>query len=439
MWEGLSEELRKQGADDAFFEGIVKEASALGLMRQVASHPGLWKQPLNLARSGWKALRSGAGASAAAADAYKATKGTSAMVDAAGDLVSHAPTLPKHVPGARSQVFTDAFEAGSKKPLTIAQQESIDGIRGNWRAGQESGARGATAKALKTNSNEAVHNAVYELDAAARKAPPGTPGATGDWAKINKGDYSPIQQKLNLSDETTQAMGNYQNPTATGYAPNIPAATQMDKITGHAADMAAQTGGDVSGVSRYKVPKTVRQGAPANTGHVRFSPGKGLGRAATWGGTGAMLGMAGGPGGMLAGGLAGAGLGLATGTLGTGGAALAGGGLAAAGAYGGYKALTGKGSQTDQYGEPTDRNRAVPFMKNNWAGGIGGALLGMLIANEMGASGPMAMLAPVIGGVAGYKYLPQMMNRWKDPYGVGANSISSGAAQANSGLQLGLQ
>ena len=62
-------------------------------------------------------------------------------------------------------------------------------------------------------------------------------------------------------------------------------------------------------------------------------------------------------------------------------------------------------------------------MGNNWTGAAGGALLGSVIGNELGLDGPASWLLPLLGGAAGYNYLPQMMNSYKDPAGYGANSV----------------
>ena len=139
---------------------------------------------------------------------------------------------------------------------------------------------------------------------------------------------------------------------------------------------------------------------------------------------GGTAGMLGGPLGSLAGAGLGAGIGGLAGTLGPGGAMVAGGiPLAAGGLWAGKKML-GSSSAKDQYGLPEDRHRALPFMSNQASGGVGGAILASLIAREMGMdSGLMGIAAPIMGGIAGHKYLPEMMNKWKDPYGVGANQI----------------
>lgn len=123
--------------------------------------------------------------------------------------------------------------------------------------------------------------------------------------------------------------------------------------------------------------------------------------------------------GAVAGGLAGA----AVGGLGTGGAATLG-----AGALYGMGAFGRNKKELDPFGAPVDRHRVVPFMKNKYTGAAGGALLAHAIARESGLEGPMGWLLPILGGMVGHKYFPDMMNKWKDPRGYGINSIGSGAA-----------
>lgn len=149
-------------------------------------------------------------------------------------------------------------------------------------------------------------------------------------------------------------------------------------------------------------------------GHMRFTPGRGLGRAAGGALLGGMtLGPLGAVGGAAVGGL--------TGTLGTGGTLAAGAGL-----YGASKLLGGGGGKPSE-----DRNRILPFMGNNWTGGVGGALLGSVIANELGLDGPAGWLLPLLGGVAGYNYLPGMVNSFKDPLGQGVNAVPTSHQAGN--------
>ena len=155
--------------------------------------------------------------------------------------------------------------------------------------------------------------------------------------------------------------------------------------------------------------------APPSGGMVRFAPGKGLKRGLIGAGVG---GLTMGPAGAVLGGLGG----MAQGTLGTGGAALAAGGLGAAGLWGAGK-MFGGGGEKDSTGLPQDRNRVLPFAGNNWTGAVSGALLASILGREMGLSGPMSWMLPLLGGVAGYKMLPGAINSWKDPKGQGVNAI----------------
>ena len=108
--------------------------------------------------------------------------------------------------------------------------------------------------------------------------------------------------------------------------------------------------------------------------------------------------------------------------LGAGAGALGGRGLLGAGAgVMGYNAL--KPQARDAQGLPVDRNRVIPGMQNKWTGAIGGALLASILANQMHIGGPMGWLLPLLGGYAGYKGLPGMMNSYKDPLGYGANQV----------------
>jgi hypothetical protein len=130
----------------------------------------------------------------------------------------------------------------------------------------------------------------------------------------------------------------------------------------------------------------------------------------------------------------GAGVGAGIGGLGAGGAALAAGGT---GLWAGKKMLDATGisgknhDEIDINGEAVDRNRVLPFLNNRTSGAIGGALLAMMIARQQGWGGAHGWILPVLGAIAGYNFLPGIMNKWKDPAGFGANSIGGGAAQLN--------
>jgi hypothetical protein len=93
--------------------------------------------------------------------------------------------------------------------------------------------------------------------------------------------------------------------------------------------------------------------------------------------------------------------------------------------YGANKFLGSKPAPT------ADRNRVLPFMGNQWTGGAGGALLGAVIANELGLEGAGSWLLPLLGGVAGYNYLPDLVNNYKDPLGYGNNAIPTSHQAGN--------
>ena len=70
-----------------------------------------------------------------------------------------------------------------------------------------------------------------------------------------------------------------------------------------------------------------------------------------------------------------------------------------------------------------NRHQIIPGLANNYLGAGGGALLSMLLGNQLGLTGPAAWLLPILGGAAGYHYLPKLMNMWKDKPGQGVHSI----------------
>jgi hypothetical protein len=193
-----------------------------------------------------------------------------------------------------------------------------------------------------------------------------------------------------------------------------PVAHALGRAGSAIASGARGVGNAAAWLGRATVPLAKRVGSS-----FRFSPSQ----AVSGGLTGALGGtFLGGPVGTVVGGLGGA----AVGGLGTGGAATLGigGGLYAGKELG---LLGSKKQKLDEFGAPRDRHRVVPFMKNKYTGAAGGAMLAHLLANESGLTGPMAWLLPIIGGIAGHRFFPQMMNKWKDPMGFGVNSVGSGA------------
>lgn len=132
------------------------------------------------------------------------------------------------------------------------------------------------------------------------------------------------------------------------------------------------------------------------------------------------------PGGALAGGAIGA-LGGRYGykNLGLGTAALGAGGLLAG------KHMFG-GSSQDQYGAPANRNRVIPGVNNSLLGGGVGLAMGGLLAKQMGMEGAGALPLMMLGAYGGYKGFPELVNKFHDPQGVGANM--SPYQQMQSGL-----
>lgn len=78
-----------------------------------------------------------------------------------------------------------------------------------------------------------------------------------------------------------------------------------------------------------------------------------------------------------------------------------------------------------------DRHQIIPGVGNHYLGAAGGALLSALMGGQMGLTGPASWLVPLLGGAAGYHYLPKLMNMWKDQPGTGTKAISPEAASFN--------
>ena len=92
--------------------------------------------------------------------------------------------------------------------------------------------------------------------------------------------------------------------------------------------------------------------------------------------------------------------------------------------------LAGKGKDflsniTSPLSNEDDRHRIIPTMGNQFVGAAGGALLSSLLGGQLGLSGPAAWLLPLLGGAAGYHYLPKLMNMWKDAPNTGVNQLPS--------------
>jgi len=78
-----------------------------------------------------------------------------------------------------------------------------------------------------------------------------------------------------------------------------------------------------------------------------------------------------------------------------------------------------------------DRNQIFPGLGNQYVGAAGGALLSAILGSQLGLEGPASWLVPLLGGAAGYHYLPKLINQWKDAPGTGTKAMSPGAAAAN--------
>jgi hypothetical protein len=143
-----------------------------------------------------------------------------------------------------------------------------------------------------------------------------------------------------------------------------------------------------------------------DNGYIRFTPGKGLKRSFYGGVAGSMLPFVGTGTGAVLGGL--------TGTLGTVGTGVLGAGALGAGAMGVNSLLGGGGHKGRTYGpDPTLGHNIIPGMSDDLVGGLGGAAAGYMLGNELGVGG---LLPAIAGGIAGYKYLPQLASGG-DPLG----------------------
>ena len=78
-----------------------------------------------------------------------------------------------------------------------------------------------------------------------------------------------------------------------------------------------------------------------------------------------------------------------------------------------------------------DRHQIIPGVGNQYLGAAGGALLSALMGGQMGLTGPASWLVPLLGGAAGYHYLPKLMNMWKDQPGAGTKKVSDSASAFN--------
>ena len=454
VWQGMREELLKQGADEEFIEGMVKEAVATGIgnflntaareaanvyravpgisnvgrvlsdVAKVVPHTGkMLKNP----GAALEALpeffrRSHTGSREAAQEIGQAAgKNLAGRTPGFEGVVLDPTSRPVGfqapgsfgygggkdlLPNTRARDFLRKFQQSAGSDLSQMERTSLMDTTGKI--------EGKMQNRLQQGGDAHLQQKFQELNLNASDVNhPQHQQAKDILAKMHAGDWNDFSAHAGLHPDSgpqlsAAAAGNLR---PTDFRGNVPGQNTIEDIRKHTAAM--HDTGYSSQTARGYVPSM----SPMAKGE---SPGMGVGQRMAWGAGAGFLSPI--PGGTLLG--AGAGL---LGPWGT----------TAAVGYGGYrlaKGMFGKDNSTrDVSGELDDRNRAVPFMKNRWAGGVGGALLGVLIANEMqrNGMGNYGMMLPILGGVLGYNYLPGMMNRWKDPYGVGANRIQPGAAEAN--------
>jgi hypothetical protein len=90
-----------------------------------------------------------------------------------------------------------------------------------------------------------------------------------------------------------------------------------------------------------------------------------------------------------------------------------------------FRTMTSPSSQEDK------KHDLFPGMGNQYVGAAGGALLSAILANQLGLEGPSSWLMPLLGGAAGYHYLPKLITAWQNRnYGKPANP-SGEAVSAN--------
>jgi hypothetical protein len=337
-----------------------------------------------------------------------------------GKVLEDAATMPKHLQGARTLGMAEEL----KKAIgTGASRDTTDLLDSVIRK-----SKGQASSQLNRIGGNRIQSHVSDLEQMAQQGGTAGADAMGKLKQMSQGDWSGVGADLKLHPETIRGLGDEAHALSQGI--NVPRTSTLRKTEDWAKDY---TKNPLSASPLSSVMTGEAAAArPIDKSLFRWTPQQGLagaGAGAMLGGTvGGLGGIPGALGGAALGGLAGG----VVGTLGAGGAALAGGtALGGAGLYAGKK-MFGGGSETDMYGLPTDRHRAIPILNNQFAGGVGGAILGALVARELGIGGGIGgLLLPILGGVAGRQYLPQMMNRWKDPYGVGANQIHPMSAYLN--------
>ena len=416
VWSGMKEELEKMGCDEDFTLGIVKEAAysfgggytvlrnlptairELGTVGAVKPLLGRIFNPTNFVN---EAKELGGAVNAAGEFlGIKGSAGSNASSVSHGLLGDWKDAILAKNPSGNAQI-ENALESSKQRAQSVLQE---------------------------------LHSPYYEQQHAdiVARAEGGDRAARTALTNFSKNKPTQYATEIGYSPEMRDAFAGMGDVAHTKRSPALPSPDLVEKYQSKAKEVVHNKFQKGTYPHQLEDASTMAQtGRPADTRLFRMTPSTGVKRALGMGGTGALGGlMLGGPMGAAAGGLGGLALGGLTGTLGTGGALAAG---ALGTGYLGYKGLqatglTGQNNTPDATGLPQDRNRLVPAINNKFAGGVGGALLAALIASETGLGGPAAWLLPVLGGVAGYNYFPQMMNKWKDPYGTGANYMGPAAS-----------
>jgi hypothetical protein len=416
VWEGMKDAFRKQGANEDFISGIEKEAGSVFDVGRMILSPKMWKHVGKTVPTAAKTLWQGSNATkdyVARASKDRTLGGimTKGKGKAPGSILTDK-TMPTNLSGARTLNMAETLRRDLGANAGREVQDMLDQIA--------SSAKGRAGQELNRIGTNTIQSHIASLEQQARLGGAAGAKASQKLKAISKNDWSGIGKDLNLDPNVVKGMSS---PSwAAGKGIHIPEAGRLAKTRDWAKDYTKNPGSAVPFSNIMSSEGAA--GDQINTDWFRWTPAKGVSGAGTGAMIGGTAGILGGPVGSLAGAGIGAGIGGLAGTLGPGGALVAGGiPLAAGGLWAGKKML-GSSNAKDQYGLPEDRHRALPFMSNQASGGVGGALLASLIAREMGMdSGLMGIAAPILGGIAGHKYLPEMMNKWKDPYGVGANQI----------------
>jgi hypothetical protein len=442
VWEGIKAELRKEGADDAFIQGLEKEAGFLSLVRNA---PKVFS-PTNIEAAGGFGKNLGKYWHHFGGNKSKATEKFVGRMDRIGapeeflrdtgdKLLHNSQILPEVKDVQRANYYRDLQLAQQRRASKLAPGDAVNrdsAKKINARAQQY---MDSSKEQFRGGQRDYLQNQILGVEQRARA---GDQAAIDSLKSMGQGDDRHYNVQQFLEQQTKLNPASAKRVAEADRLSNDVFGNTTQGLRDFGGD--AAKGGGVAGVSglagHMRASTAARTGATTPAMRVNPVRSPDLEKAksrAGWGATvggaiGAPLGIPG----MLGGAAIGGGVGALSGAVGT-IPTLA---LGAAGAvgYGGYRAMKGMfgggsgGAQAQQNlditGAPVDRNRAVPMMSNHFAGTVGGALLAALIANRMGLEGPASWLVPILGGITGYNYFPDMMNRWKDPYGYGANSVN---------------